>query len=163
LVMNHKICSNLCDLRLSDLKAHCKSVFYCLICPSCWQNLASSPLNTLHGDKHCYTITMWAQSLETASWERHGKPNLLCLLQEKNVGLDLWKNGYSRISPKRWQVFCLRSNHHWKRRLNLQWLMDYNLQWFMDYRLRSLQEPVRCRLRSLQQPVRCKRGLLNRC
>jgi hypothetical protein len=27
-------------------------------CPSCWQNLANSPLNTLHGDKQCYIITM---------------------------------------------------------------------------------------------------------
>jgi hypothetical protein len=24
--------------------------------PSCWQNLANYPLNTLHGDKHCWTI-----------------------------------------------------------------------------------------------------------
>jgi hypothetical protein len=153
--MNHKICSNLCDLRLSDLKVHCKFVFYCLICSSCWHNLASSALNTLHRDKHCYTITMWARSLETASWESHGKPNSLCLLQERNVGLDSWKNGYSRISPRRWQVFCLQSNHHWKRRLNLQWLVHC--------RLRNLQEPVRCRLRSLQRPVRCRRGLLNHC
>ncbi len=27
-------------------------------CPSCWQNLANSPLDTLHGDKRCYTINM---------------------------------------------------------------------------------------------------------
>jgi hypothetical protein len=24
----------------------------------------------------------------TASWERHGKPSLLCLLQKRNVGMD---------------------------------------------------------------------------
>ncbi len=27
-------------------------------------------------------------SLKTASWKRHGKPSLLCLLRERNVGLD---------------------------------------------------------------------------
>jgi hypothetical protein len=26
--------------------------------PWCWQNLASSPLNILHGDKRYYTITV---------------------------------------------------------------------------------------------------------
>jgi len=46
------------------------------------------PLNILHGDKHYCIITMWARSLKTASWERHGKPSLLCLLRERNVGLD---------------------------------------------------------------------------
>jgi hypothetical protein len=47
-------------------------------------------------------VILWAQSLKTTSWERHGKPNLLCLLREIHVGLDPWKNGYSRINPRRW-------------------------------------------------------------
>jgi len=64
-------------------------------------------LNTLHGDKRCCTIIVWAWSLKIASWERHGKPSSLCLMWGRNVGLDPWKNGYSRINPKRWQVFCL--------------------------------------------------------
>ncbi len=68
-------------------------------------NFGKFPLNTLHEDKCCYTISMWARSLKTASWERHGKPSLLCLLEERDVGLDPWKNGYSRINPRRWQVF----------------------------------------------------------
>jgi hypothetical protein len=87
----------------------------------CWQNLTNSPSNTLHGDKHCYIIIVWAWSLKTASWERHGKPSLLCLLRERNVGLGPWTNGYSRISPRRWQVFYLQFNRRWKRRFNLQW------------------------------------------
>jgi hypothetical protein len=29
---------------------------------------------------------------------------------EHFVGLDLWKNDYSRISPMRWQVLCFRFN-----------------------------------------------------
>jgi hypothetical protein len=58
-------------------------------------------------DKCCCIITVWARSLKIASCERHGKPSSLCLLRERNVGLDSWKNGYSRISPRRWQVFCL--------------------------------------------------------
>jgi hypothetical protein len=33
---------------------------------------------------------------------------------KKNVGLDPWKNGYSRINPRRWQVFCLWFDHCWK-------------------------------------------------
>ncbi len=52
------------------------------------KTLASSPLNTLHGDKHCYIIVVSARSLKTTSWERHGKPSSLCLLRERNVGLD---------------------------------------------------------------------------
>ncbi len=44
----------------------------------------------------------------------------LCLLREKNVGLDPWKNGYLRINPKRWQVFYLQFNHCWKWCLSLQ-------------------------------------------
>jgi len=47
------------------------------------KKLASSPLNTLHGDNRCYIINVWAWSLKTASWERHGKPNSLCLVREK--------------------------------------------------------------------------------
>ncbi len=34
-------------------------------------------------------------------WERHGKPSSSCLLRVRNVGLDLCKNGYSRISLRR--------------------------------------------------------------
>jgi hypothetical protein len=65
----------------------------------------------------------WARSLKTASWERHGKPNSLCLIGERNVGLDSWKNGYSRISPRRWQVFYFQFNRRLKWRLNLQRLV----------------------------------------
>jgi len=68
------------------------------------------PFEHLHGDKHYYITTVWARSLKTASWERHGQPSSLCLLQEKNVGLDPWKNGYSKINPERWQVFYLQFN-----------------------------------------------------
>ncbi len=55
--------------------------------------------------------TVWARPLKISSWARHGKPSSVCLLWEKKVGLDLWKNGYSRMSPRRWQVLCSRFNH----------------------------------------------------
>jgi hypothetical protein len=60
------------------------------------------PFEHFAWDKCCCIIIMWAWSLKIASWEKHGKPSLLCLLWERNVGLNSWKNGYSRISPMRW-------------------------------------------------------------
>lgn len=43
----------------------------------------------------------------------------LCLLWEKNVRLNMWNNDYSKINPKRSQVFNFWFNHHWKWRFNL--------------------------------------------
>jgi hypothetical protein len=107
----------------------------------------TSIMNTLHGDKRCYTITVWARSLETASWERHGKPSSLCLLRERNVQLDPWENVYLKISPKRWQVFCLQFNCRWKWRLNLQWLMCsrwglFNRRWEQFLGQRTYIRPI---------------------
>jgi hypothetical protein len=65
------------------------------------------PFEHFAWDKHCYIIIRWAWSLKIASWERHGKPNSLCLLREKNVGLDLWKNGHSTPGGGRFSASSL--------------------------------------------------------
>jgi hypothetical protein len=45
-----------------------------------------------------YVSTVTKDHILGKAW----KPNSLCLLWERNVGLDPWKNGYSGISPRRW-------------------------------------------------------------
>jgi hypothetical protein len=42
------------------------------------------------------------------AWEAQ----LAMLVAEKKCWLDLWKNGYSRINPRKWQILCLWFNHY---------------------------------------------------
>jgi hypothetical protein len=53
-----------------------------------------------HGDKCCCTITVWAQSLKIASWERHGKPSSLCFATGKKCWAGSMKKWLLQNQPQ---------------------------------------------------------------